>query len=223
MPYTHKKIKGKNVVYKKENGKLKRVGSTEGTKEALRKYMAALNIHSKDKMKKESKTLKENEQLVVQDSPEDPYSHPNPAPHPGCEDKIGDIFVVLKPKADSEPENIVQKTHAFGMRHIDPMGVHGVYNDENEANLTAESAIKELHKNLRTIEEKKDTILKKLGKHITRLHKEVKGHLKEAEEKPNEAKVYHELAQKKMATIRELNRRHKIVKESKRELPKEKE
>ena len=56
MPYTHKKVGDKYVVYK--NGK--KVGSTKGTKEALDKYLAALHIHADDKTEKESKTLKEN-------------------------------------------------------------------------------------------------------------------------------------------------------------------
>jgi hypothetical protein len=44
MPYTYKKEGDKYVVYKKDSGK--RVGATKGTKQALRKYLAALHIHS---------------------------------------------------------------------------------------------------------------------------------------------------------------------------------
>jgi len=44
MPYTYKKEGDKYAVYKKDTGKL--VGKTKGTKEALRKYLAALHIHS---------------------------------------------------------------------------------------------------------------------------------------------------------------------------------
>ena len=43
MPYTYKKQGDKYVVYKKDTGK--RVGATKGTKEALKKYLAALHMH----------------------------------------------------------------------------------------------------------------------------------------------------------------------------------
>ena len=43
MPYSYKKENGKYVVYKKDSGK--KVGSTDGTKEALKKYLAALHMN----------------------------------------------------------------------------------------------------------------------------------------------------------------------------------
>lgn len=44
MPYTYKKKGDKYVVYKKDSGK--KVGETDGTKEALNKYLAALHMHA---------------------------------------------------------------------------------------------------------------------------------------------------------------------------------
>ena len=44
MPYTYKKVGDKYAVYKKDTGKL--VGKTKGTKEALKKYLAALHINA---------------------------------------------------------------------------------------------------------------------------------------------------------------------------------
>lgn len=43
MPYTHKKVGNQYCVYKKDTGK--KVGCTDGNKEALRKYLAALHIN----------------------------------------------------------------------------------------------------------------------------------------------------------------------------------
>ena len=43
MPYTHKKVGDQYCVYKKDTGK--EVGCTDGNKEALRKYLAALHIN----------------------------------------------------------------------------------------------------------------------------------------------------------------------------------
>ena len=86
--------------------------------------------------------------------------------HPGCDDAVGDIFVVLKPTHASTAQDIMHKTHAFGVHQFDPHTVHGVYGDEGEANLVAEGAIKDLHKHLTKVEKKKDTILEKIGKKI---------------------------------------------------------
>ena len=55
MPYTYKKEGDKYVVYKKDSGK--RVGATKGTKEALKKYLAALHMHEM-KLKENMKTNK---------------------------------------------------------------------------------------------------------------------------------------------------------------------
>lgn len=57
MPYTYKKEGDKYVVYKKDGGK--RVGATKGTKEALKKYLAALHMHEKKiKENMKSKSIK---------------------------------------------------------------------------------------------------------------------------------------------------------------------
>ena len=70
MPYTYKKEGDKYVVYKKGSGK--RVGATKGTKEALKKYLAALHMHEmkiKENMKsnksiKLADLLKEGEDIT---------------------------------------------------------------------------------------------------------------------------------------------------------------
>jgi len=51
MPYTVKKQGDKYAVYKKDTGKL--VGKTKGTKEALRRYLAALHIHTNESLNQE--------------------------------------------------------------------------------------------------------------------------------------------------------------------------
>lgn len=143
--------------------------------------------------------------------------------HPGCEDKIGKIFIVLKPSPESSPEDIVHQTHAFGTGQFEPQSVHGVYGDEAEANLVAESAITDLHKHLRKVERKKSQVLDEITKHINKLQKAVNGHMTEASEKPEEADMHHDLAQRKMNIIKGLRDKHKAVKASKKELPEIKE
>jgi hypothetical protein len=139
--------------------------------------------------------------------------------HPGCDDKVGDIYVVLKPTPESTPEDSVHQTHAFGMGQFEPHSVHGVYTDKNEANLVSEAAHTDLHKYLRKVEKKKDEVLEELAKQINKLQKAVNGHMDEASQKPEEADMHHELAQRKMNIIKGLRDKHKAVKASKKELP----
>lgn len=143
--------------------------------------------------------------------------------HPGCEDTIGDIYIVLKPNANSNTADMVHKTHAFGTHQFDPHTVHGVYGDEGEAAIVAEGALKDLHKHIKKVENKKNDALSKIGKHITRLQKEINDHMKSANERPEESDNHHMLAEKKMNMIRNLRDKHKMVKASKKELPKKQE
>lgn len=53
MPYTYKKQGDQYCVYKKDSGE--KVGCTDGTKEALDKYLAALHINAKENVLKELK------------------------------------------------------------------------------------------------------------------------------------------------------------------------
>ena len=46
MPYTYKKVGDQYCVFKKDTGK--KVGCTDGTKEALNKYIAALHMNAKE-------------------------------------------------------------------------------------------------------------------------------------------------------------------------------
>jgi hypothetical protein len=211
MPYTHKKVGDQYVVYKGS----KKVGATKGTKEALKKYLAALHI-ADEKTKKESKSLKESMGMGMP-------SMENSWEHPGCEDKIGKMFVVLKPSPESTPEDIVHQTHAFGMGQFEPHGVHGVYADKDEADLVAEAACTELYKHLSEVEKKKDHVIGEIEKHIARLQKEINAHMKEATNSPELAEGHHGLAEKKMNVIRALRSKHKMVKEAKKELPKKEE
>ena len=143
--------------------------------------------------------------------------------HPGCEDKIGKIFVVLKPSPESTPKDVVHQTHAFGMGQYEPQDVHGVYMDKDEADLVAEAACTELYKHLSGVEKKKDHVMSEIEKHIARLQKEINSHMKEATSHPELAEGHHQLAEKKMNMIKGLHGKHKAVKSAKKELPKKDE
>jgi hypothetical protein len=59
MPYTARKVGDQYCVYKKDTGK--KVGCTDGTKEALKKYMGAL--HSNESVRESLKTMIRKEVL----------------------------------------------------------------------------------------------------------------------------------------------------------------
>lgn len=53
MPYTARKVGNQYCVFKKDGGK--KVGCTDGTKEALKKYLAALHLNAKESVNRGSK------------------------------------------------------------------------------------------------------------------------------------------------------------------------
>ena len=201
MPYTHKKVGNEYVVYK--HGK--KVGSTKGTKVALDKYLAALHIADKKTSKKESV----RESITMQQMPQQMEPQVQSYEHPGCEDTVGDIFVVMKPTPDDSPVDIMHPTHAFGMHQFDPTQVHGVYNDEEEANMVAEATCNELYKHMKEIEDKKHTVTEKIQHMISKMQREVNKHMKSGKERE---------AQMMLEKISNLRNKHKSVQASKQEI-----
>lgn len=63
MPYTYKKEGSKYCVYKKDDGK--KVGCTDGTKVALKKYLSALAMHEEIKPMKDSKKSVSKKSTVI--------------------------------------------------------------------------------------------------------------------------------------------------------------
>lgn len=185
---------------------------------AQQRFMFATMPKTADKWAKETPNIKDLPQHVEnQDLTEQSWEHP------GCEDKVGNIFVVMKPQPGQLPAEILQQAHIFGLGQYDPQSIHGVYNDEQEANLVAEAVCSKLQKRLSELEKKKDHVIGALEKHIARLQKEINAHMKEATETPELAEGHHQLAEKKMNIIRGLRTKHKMVKGSKKEVPKQEE
>ena len=200
MPYTHKKVGTKFVVYKKG----KKVGETEGTKTALNKYLAALHIADKKTAKKESKSLKENHEMGQELGDG----------HPGCEDTVGQICIVLKPTPGVSPEELVHTTHAFGMGQFDPSTVHGVYQDEKQAQQVAEAACSAMEGHLKSIEEKKMEVTGKIEETIKKLQKEVNRCMEEGKD---------QRAQQVIQKIAELRSKHQMVEASKKPIEEKEE
>lgn len=62
MPYTARKVGDQYCVYKKDGGA--KVGCTDGNKEALKKYLAALHINAKESVSAKQSKLDELKALI---------------------------------------------------------------------------------------------------------------------------------------------------------------
>lgn len=204
MPYTHKKVGSKYAVYKAG----KKVGETKGTKQALNKYLAALHIADKKETKKEVKALNENMNEVTSK----------------FESEL-EFYVVEHPESPTEnPQMLVHKSDPFmfarqvigGLR---PEQVYGFYLDENDAINAAHDLVDAVYESAKNLETKKDTVIEKLNKHINKLQKEINMHMKSASDNPQEADQHHTMAERKMAMIKEMRNKHKMVEAAKQQLP----
>lgn len=209
MPYTHKKVGSKFVVYKSG----KKVGETQGTKTALNKYLAALHIADKKSQKKESKVVKEGiEEIRLSKIPHNVV-----------------FWVVENPKSPTEnPDMLVFQSDPFtfarqvlgGLREDE---VYGFFMDEEEASNAAHDLIDSVYESAKNLELKKETVLEKLNKHINKLQRDINGHMKAASELPEEADKHHMMAERKMQMIKSMRDKHKMVEAAKKTLPQKEE
>ena len=199
MPYTHKKVGDKYVVYKAG----KKVGSTAGTKTALDKYLAALHIADKKSPKK--KTLKES---VKGTHPVDTL----------------EFWVVTKPQTHEDTlDNILMPCDPFQFADmcrsgLAPDQVHGFYTEEDEAQAQAQKLLTDKYSIAKALEEKKEEVSGKLQKTIDKLQKKAEEHMKMVKKEPEQADHHHDEAEKIMARIKELRGKHKMVESSKKQL-----
>ena len=189
MPYTHKKIGDKYVVFKGT----KRVGETGGTKTALNKYLAALHIADKNTL---------NESAVVEAAS-------------GLVDEVGAFWVVTTAGEESVLADVLFESNVLdfasrvkgGLVEAD---VLGIYVEEAKATKVAEDKLKAIQTKLKEVEGKKGQITGQIEEIIKKLQKEINLHL--------EAGNQHEQAEGKMSKIKELREKSKIVEFSKKPL-----
>lgn len=179
----------------------KEKGTTKGLKGAS-KGMVKM---SKAELEKIASTKHKGLPKHVKESVEE--THMMGHDHPGCDDQVGQIFVVLKPTPGASPENLVQQTHAFGMHQHDPMNIHGIYGDEGQAISVAEAACTEMYKHLEEVEKKKHEVTEKIEKTIEMLQKEVNRCMEEGQDGR---------AQQVLQKISELRSKHQMVEASKK-------
>lgn len=165
MPYTYKKEKGKYTVYKKSGEK---VGTTGGTKEELKKYLAALHIHE-PKKKDSKKSVKEGD--VV------------------CEP----MYMVRKPMRGLSQDNMVMQFDP--MQGITPLNVMQndvlkVLPNEKEAQRIAAEAYNAYVNEVKALQEKKLKVIEKTKKTMDLLEKKRKSCMEMMKQNPGNVNEY---------------------------------
>ena len=197
MPYTYKKEDGKYVVYKKGG---KKVGTTGGTKEELKKYLAALHIHEpKKELKKEMK--KEAGVLEQVYAVQKPYA--------GCE--LTSLVHPIDPLVGLEGSTIVPDT------------VHKVYVDQQMAMDAAKDLYEAYCEDQKMLEEKKVVTGEKIKKAISQLEKKHKDHIGMVKEDPKNASKHKEHIAKIAGQIDNLMTKLEKIEKSKKQLEKAEE
>jgi hypothetical protein len=210
MPYTHKKVGSKFVVYKKG----KKVGETEGTKTALNKYLAALHIADKKSAKKES--IKESVEEVNKVDEAMGYT-----------DNVH-FWMVQKPESDgADPQELVYPGDEQGEQGMDPftfgkivMGglkpsqVYGFYLSKDEALNAAHDIVVAVNEAAKALEEKKIAVTSKIEEAIKKLQKEVNRCMEEGLD---------EKAQMYLQKISELRSKSQMVEASKKPIEEKKD
>lgn len=193
MPFKYKKENGKYVVYKKSGEK---VGTTGGTKEELKKYLAALNVHSQEKDKK-------NENMEF-------------------DNQIGDIYAVARPYNGCQVGKMVHKVDPMvGIQNLEPQQVHGFYPDEDSAMGVAQGLYEDHMKAAEMLEEKKGKVGDKIKKAIDQLEKKRKEHINMAKEDPKSAAQHKERIAHLATKIDDLMTKLEKIEKSKKEIKKD--
>jgi len=133
---------------------------------------------------------------------------------------IGTIHTVLKPYPGCTPDSMVKQIDpVMGAQHhgIDHQTIHGVYPTQDEAKKVAEDIHKQYEGDMKKLEEKKDSVAKKLTTTIDKLEKKRKDHMKLAKENPDHASEHKQHISQIQSQIEDLMDKLEKVSKSKKE------
>lgn len=133
---------------------------------------------------------------------------------------IGTIHTVLKPYPGCTPDNMVKQIDPImGAQHhgIDHQTIHGIYPTQDEAKKVAEDIHKQYEGDMKKLEEKKDSVAKKLTTTIDKLEKKRKDHIKAAKENPKTASEHKDHISAISSQIENLMSKLEKVSKSKKE------
>jgi uncharacterized protein YegP (UPF0339 family) len=106
------------------------------------------------------------------------------------ENKVGMLHIVQKPSQGCSCDKMVHQVDPIAGHSIDPQTIHGIYSTPEEAMKVAESLYKGHMDSIKKLEEKKDTVTKKLTSAINMLEKKRKDCMNMVKENPNDAQSH---------------------------------
>lgn len=106
------------------------------------------------------------------------------------ENKVGMLYIVQKPSEGCSCDKMVHQVDPIAGHSIDPQTIHGIYSTPEEAMKVAESLYKGHMDSIKKLEEKKDTVTKKLTSAINMLEKKRKDCMNMVKENPNDAQSH---------------------------------
>jgi uncharacterized protein YegP (UPF0339 family) len=100
------------------------------------------------------------------------------------------LHIVQKPSDGCSCDKMVHQVDPIAGHSIDPQTIHGIYSTPEEAMKVAESLYKGHMDSMKKLEEKKDTVTKKLTSAINMLEKKRKDCMNMVKENPNDAQSH---------------------------------
>jgi hypothetical protein len=190
MPYTAKKTDKGYTVYKKGGGVVGHTGKTEKQKNA---YMAALNMHSKDKPKKEN-----------------------------IDGSISTLYMVKKPYAGCTLTSLVEPIDPLkgigGSYEASPEQVHAVFPSQDLADKVANTLYEDYCKSEALLEKKKEEVTKKLKDALDELENQRSNRMKMIKENPKDTVEHKDKVAKLTHKIDDLMTKLEKIEKSKKEI-----
>lgn len=140
------------------------------------------------------------------------------------ENKVGSLHIVQKPMEGCSCDGMVYEidpVYGISKHNLNPDTIHGVYSTPEEAKKVAESLYSDHISAMKKLEEKKDTVSKKLNTAIDKLEKKRKEHMKMAKEDPKNASTHKANMSQISSQIEDLMDKLEKVSKSKKETEEE--
>jgi hypothetical protein len=134
------------------------------------------------------------------------------------ENKVGMLHIVQKPSEGCSCDKMVHQVDPIAGHSIDPQTIHGIYSTPEEAMKVAESLYKGHMDSMKKLEEKKDTVTKKLTSAINMLEKKRKDCMNMVKENPNDAQSHKAKISEISSQIESLMEKLEKVSKSKKQI-----
>jgi hypothetical protein len=134
------------------------------------------------------------------------------------ENKVGMLHIVQKPYDGCSCDKMMHRVDPMHGHNLDPQTIHGIYGTPEEAMKVAESLYKGHMDSMKKLEEKKETVTKKLTSAINMLEKKRKDCMNMVKENPNDAQSHKAKISEISSQIEGLMDKLEIVSKSKKQI-----